>query len=271
MNIKVMIISIVIGVIGFTAYGFMYKIKSVEPSKKDIISEVSNDTSETKDFSNLNLQIINETIVYYDLRRKGNKNTTKAILLKAATLDDFINNYPSNWISDYLSVEVSSTQLNQKIFATSNNNVLNNEQKVLLKSIDYGSNLEVTVIYKKQNAMTGFPEPKEMNISMVVLPAIEAQFADGEKALIDYFKNKTESEILKLSKDTKPLNVHFTINEIGAVENVRLNQSIGVDSIDQLVVGLVAKMPRWTPAKAFDGQVVKQQFEFTIALGMDGC
>jgi hypothetical protein len=37
MNIKVMIISIVIGVIGFTAYGFMYKIKSVEPSKKDII------------------------------------------------------------------------------------------------------------------------------------------------------------------------------------------------------------------------------------------
>jgi TonB family protein len=271
MNRKVMIISIAIGVIGFTAYGFMDKMESVEPTIKDISAEVSNDTTETKDFSNLNLQITKENIVYYDVRRKGNKNTTKEILLEASTLSDFINDYPSNWISNYLSVEVSSTQFNEKISATSKDNVLNNDQKVMLKNADYGSDLDIKVIYEKPNPMTGIPEPQEMNISMVILPAIEAQFADGETALVDYFKSKTESEILKLSMDTKPLNVHFTINESGEVENVRLNQSIGVDSIDEIVMDLIEKMPNWTPAKSADGQVVKQQFEFTIALGMDGC
>ena len=63
--------------------------------------------------------------------------------------------------------------------------------------------------------------------------------------------------------------IYFVINEAGKVENTLLTQSSGDTEIDEILLQLLSKMPKWTPAKNAEGKTVKQKF--ALKIGMYGC
>ena len=60
----------------------------------------------------------------YEIRGQYERPLQKAAVQKATMLDDIITGYPKNWISEYVSVEVTTSQDGTSTKTFSNNNIL---------------------------------------------------------------------------------------------------------------------------------------------------
>ena len=109
-----------------------------------------------------------------------------------------------------------------------------------------------------------------MHYSVTLTPEVEATYIVGYKELAKYIR---ENAIDKISEaDAKKLawaTVKFTVNEEGKSTNPQLKKSSGNSKIDKLLLDVIHKMPKWTPAQNLKGTKVKQ--EFVLGLGNNGC
>jgi hypothetical protein len=101
----------------------------------------------------------------YSVRGKYARPITKDKLDKSLLISDFIDGYPSNWITDYVSVEVSGTNGGKLQTAMGINTALSVAQKSILNNTDMATDIMVNVVYKSKNSITNMDENKTMAVN----------------------------------------------------------------------------------------------------------
>jgi TonB family protein len=185
-------------------------------------------------------------------------------LSAAKSMVDLMKEYPSSWVSNYISTEVSVVSNGEEKTAKGSDGTLNEAQRALLKVADFNTKININVKYKQENSATRKIEENNLNYLISVIPDTEATYSAGRDALKDYLKKNAMDLIPDADlKDLKEGTVHFTINEKGQVEGVELIEGTGKSTVDQLLLNAIGKMPKWKPAKDAKGTAVKQQFSFS--------
>jgi TonB family protein len=206
----------------------------------------------------------------YEVHGKYTHPVKKEILNNAESMSDIIPYYPIDWILSYVSVEISATLDGKEIMAANTNDRLSTEQKNILKAVDLGSDIVINIEYKSKNSVTGNIYLDDMNYSATVIPEIEAEYPGGQQQMTQYLE---ENAINKISDTTsgqiQEAIVRFTVNEEGEIADAQVFKTSGDPKTDKLLLKVINKMPKWSPAEDSKGIKVKQEFEFSV--GSVGC
>jgi TonB family protein len=208
--------------------------------------------------------------LYYEVRGRYKLPVKSETLAVAKSLSDFIPDYPIHWISNYTSVEISATGNGKLMKARSANDVLSTEQKNILKSADLGTQIIINIKDKNKNSVTDALYDRSFDISMMVIPEVEAEYVGGYQKLSKYLHDT----VIKTMYENIPEQfqqgiVNFTVNEKGEITNAKISASTGDKSTDKLLLDAINKMPKWKPAENPKGIRVKQDFQFSVGNG--GC
>jgi hypothetical protein len=200
------------------------------------------------------------------------KKIKKEALLNAQTLADIIPYYPSNWISEYDEVEILTTGKGLGLKAYSAKDLLNTLQKNIMAESDFGTTMYINVRYKYQNPMTQILEENEIHVNMLVVPFVEAAFAEGDEKMKQYIQeNITEPIVKSTPKQNHKGEVAFTVNHKGEIVNAKVTKSSDNLKADKLMLDAIHKMPNWKPAENSKGLKVNQRFTLRIGNFQDGC
>lgn len=206
----------------------------------------------------------------YEVRGIYHLPIKKEKLSEAQTISDMNAGYPKTWITDYISAEIRTVCDGKVRKAVSTNDRLSNEQKSLLTRADLGTDIIVEVKYKYKNAVTEHIDSSSVHFSVTVVPEVEAEYAGGELAMKKYLEEKAINKIAATNpKQFRQGIVRFTVNEQGKITHAKIARSSGEPIIDQLLLKVITKMPKWIPARNAQGVNVKQEFEWIV--GNDGC
>ena len=190
---------------------------------------------------------------------------TRQKLNSAKTIHDLIDNFPVNWIKHYNSVVISGIGMNENSEAIGSNATLTVVQKKILAT---ASEIHIAIHYQKEN-YSNKVQNRQLNTSFIVIPKIQAKYEGGYAKMIAYLKENSLNEINSKNLMAPQSTIYFVVNKLGRVENTKITQSSGNIEIDEILLELLSKMPKWTPARNAKGDVVKQKFAFTI--GAYGC
>ncbi len=289
---SIIIFSVIIAMVGFAAFGFVNE-STVNTTNNDFESQIDSTNKGLSYFGingGINVNYNNGSVSHFvsaDKTVKKNRELfymvqgstmysnkqqfysrpiTQEKLKGAQLISDVIENYPSNWISAYNSVEISTTINGKTVKAIGKNATLTKRQKQLFNT---ATNILISVQYQKKNDNDQV-QNRQMNVFMVVTPEKEAEYVGGYYQMIAYLKDNSLDKIAakKFTHLPQPA-ISFTVSEDGTTENVKLIDTSRDDEIDQLLIELIEKMPKWSPAKNVEGLNVKQEFVFNV--GMDGC
>lgn len=249
-HIKI-IIGVAIATSVFTAFGCV--------NKKQENEALIASSDSTKQNSNTNQPL------YFFIHGSHNQPITKDKLVAAKTLGDFRPHYPTNWIEEYIEVEISVIQKGEEIITKSQNDTLTVEQIKLINSLKLEDDINIAVKYKSINAVTNKLENRQIDISYTVVPMVKAEYIGGYDELIKYLE---ENSFPKVSNNQiQEISIFFNVNENGEIKNIELARSSGNTEIDDLLIHLLSEMPKWKPAKNANEIAVSQQFE----LNLGGC
>ncbi|MGB0881960.1 MAG: energy transducer TonB [Vicingaceae bacterium] len=194
------------------------------------------------------------------------KAITQEKLNNAKTIADIIENFPSNWISGYNSVTVSSSVNGKIVEEHGKDENLTVAQKELFNN---ASSILIIVQYQKENN-SGEIQNRQMNVPFVVTPEKEAQFIGGYDRMIEYLKENSLAKIdAKGFAHLPQPTISFIVSKEGNVEKVTLKETSRDKEIDQLLIEVVKNMPQWNPAVNKNGEPIEQ--EFSLNIGQNGC
>ncbi len=239
------------------------KTDSIKPQIDQRTGKVLFDISEKKIIpQNQNL--------FYLVRSTSNQKffrpITREKLSKAKSISDLIENYPSTWIKDYNSVQISTIENGEEIIASGPNEIFTKDQKQLFKT---SSNLNIVVNYQKKNHDKEI-QNRQMEVSLVVTPKKQAEYKGGYDKMITYLRENSINKIIAKNLDYQTqLSIDFVVNSTGKTESVTLNKSSKNEDIDGLLIKLIQDMPEWNPAINEKGENVQQKF--TLDIGEDNC
>ena len=267
MKVKIIVAVVLLIFSGFVVLN-QITTDGIKKEKQTVLSSQIVDTDLS--FLNKSNRSIIEKNINYFVRGANNKTIKKSKLLKAYSLEDIIEHFPTSWISEYISIEISRNRKGEIIKELSKNLFLTAQQKILFKNTAIGDEVLIKIAYKSKNAVTDKDNTSEANIKMTVFPESTASFKGKENELQNFFINNSSEEISNWK--FKPLEsaiATFVINELGEVSDVKVTSSTGIISLDASIIELLYKMPNWLPAKNYKGESIKQSFEFV--LGDSGC
>ena len=189
---------------------------------------------------------------------------------KINTLTDLSKRYPTSWVKAYISVEISAFKNGTQTKASGINDVLNQEQKELIRLADRSSDIAVSVTYLPNNSLENDTK-KQYDFKVTVLPDKNADYAEGAEPLIQYLQENAIVNIEAESFTGYDLNaIKFTITEQGHITDVQVALPSKNAKIDEMLTMAISKMPKWKPAEFSNGLKVKQDFILTIG-NMDSC
>lgn len=274
MKNSIKLMSLIIITVGFSFFGFHSEEDSVNKNDKNersIIFYPINPESKYLNFCFFGADKLSvEEDLMYNVRGRYKRPITIGDIKKAELISDIIEDFPSNWIDDFVSIGISIVGDRMNKSAMSNNDTLSQEQKSMFNYAEINSDIIINVIYKVKNSVTNHLDNRQMNVSMTVVPEMEATYIGGNKKMINYLKENskasfTEKDLMRIQQAI----FLFTVNEAGTIENILIDKSSGNTKIDDLFVDLLKKMPKWKPAENANGSKVKQKFVFR--LGRNGC
>ena len=206
----------------------------------------------------------------YKVESRFMTTITKEQLHNAKSVIDIFPKKETDRMESYKDVKVTIMQSNKEIAQIGQNEMLTKAQLKLLKSTDYSTNFYIRANCKTKSAV-GRIENYDLVYYMTIVPEVEAEFAYGHDALIDYLKKslKEKSSIITADK-LKPGRVHFTITKDGTIANIQLKSTSGFPSIDDELIESITNMPTtWIPATNSKGEKVDQELVFFF--GLQGC
>lgn len=243
---------IVLAIVGFTAFGFIQ----------------NNTQEECKIIPNNQIVSKTKTPFLYHIGSDYSKSITQEKLKNVTKLSDLIEHYPSNWIKDYVSTSITEN-FNNKI-AEGRNELLTSEQLEILKSLEINSDLNIKVLYHRENAVTHVIDTHQMAVSLTVVPTKEAKYINGYNALMTLVKKKTDELLAKANYTSfEAASIVFVINEDGKSINIMLDRTSGHKKLDEAMIHFIENMSLWIPAENASGEKVKQKFRFNYGAG--GC
>lgn len=281
MKTKIAVIAIATLTLGYSGYAFIgtnaTKCNEKVECKKTELADLSNSWTQNNNpirepFNSNNLQIIN---MQYSVAKSNHfgQAITPAMLLKADKLSDVLKDYPSNWLSNYTSVTITTIVNNESVSIESKDETLTTEQKELLLNTEMPASFIVDIAYKSENAVTnqaydnrltmyGVMVPEITEQLVAITPAKEAEFKGGYESLINYLKENSAKQMANKSVAA----IAFTINEEGKAQNLIMNISTENEALDNLLKEMILNMPAWTPAENENGKLTTQTFEFSVGI-----
>lgn len=204
------------------------------------------------------------------VQRVHNHMVRKTTVQGAQYLSDVIDHYPESWIDAYVSTKVTLEDGKNVFEAKGKANKLTKEQASILKKAALNHTIRVEVVYKQANVVTAEVATRTMNYAFRVKPDEEAAFEKGDLRDLLLEQATTKMEASNAEKFQRGV-LHFYIGPSGKAENIRVIESSGALTTDQLLMDVLREMPKWKPAQNANGKRVKQEFEFSIGFGSGGC
>jgi hypothetical protein len=189
---------------------------------------------------------------------------------KINTLTDLDKRYPTSWVKEYVSVEISAYKNGTQTKASGISDVLNQEQKELIRLADRSSDITVNVMYLPENSLKN-NTLKQYDFKVAIMPDKNAIYSDGEEQLLQYLQKNSIVNIEAGSFTGYDLTaIKFTITEQGNISDIQVAMPSNDSKIDEMLVAAISKMPGWKPAEFSNGLKVKQDFVLTIG-NMENC
>ena len=191
-------------------------------------------------------------------------------LVEINTLTDLDKRYPTSWVKEYISVEISAYKNGTKTKASGISDVLNQEQKELIRLADRSSDIAVSVMYLPENSLKN-NTVKQYDFKVTIMPDKNAIYSEGAEQLIQYLQENSIVNIEAGSFTGYDLTaIKFTITELGHISDIQVAMPSKDTKIDEMLVAAISKMPSWKPAEFSNGLKVKQNFVLTIG-NMENC
>jgi hypothetical protein len=189
---------------------------------------------------------------------------------KINTLTDLDKRYPTSWVREYISVEISAYKNGTQTKASGSSDVLNPAQKELIRTADRNSDIAVNVTYIPENSLKNNPA-KQYDFKVTIMPDKNAMYSEGAEQLLQYLQKNSIANIEAGSFTGYDLTaIKFTITEQGHIADIQVAMPSKETKIDEMLVAAISKMPNWKPAAFSNGLKVKQNFVLTIG-NMDNC
>lgn len=189
---------------------------------------------------------------------------------KINTLTDLDKRYPTSWVKEYISVEISAYKNGTQTTASGSSDVLNQAQKELIRTADRNSDIAVNVTYIPENSLKNNPA-KQYDFKVSIMPDKNAVYSEGAEQLLQYLQKNSIANIEAGSFTGYDLTaIKFTITEQGHIADIQVAMPSKETKIDEMLVAAISKMPNWKPAAFSNGLKVKQNFVLTIG-NMDNC
>jgi hypothetical protein len=148
--------------------------------------------------------------------------------------------------------------------------VLNQEQKDLIRLADRSNGIAVIVTYIPKNSLKNNPA-KQYDFKVAIMPDKNAVYSEGEEQLIQYLQKNSIANIEAGSFTGYDLTaIKFTITERGDISDIQVAMPSKDTKIDEMLITTILKMPNWKPAEFSNGLKVKQNFVLTIG-NMENC
>lgn len=211
------------------------------------------------------------TAIEYNLSRVNDDlSVSKMELTSATSLADLNRFYKPEWVREYISVEISSIHQGQIKKSRSKDGNLSVSQKEQMLSADAGKDIVVHVRYVPENDLKK-NESRDWKFTFTIDPEREAQYPDGDKAMLAYLKKSTVDNIPAGCLTGYQLAaIKFTVNEEGEIINPFVFESTKDEKVDKMLLAAICDMPNWTPAQYADGTRVAQDFAFSVG-NMESC
>jgi hypothetical protein len=189
---------------------------------------------------------------------------------KINTLSDLDKRYPTSWVRAYISVEISVSKNGIQTKASGISDVLNQEQKELIRLADRRSDIAVNVMYLPKNSLKN-NTVKQYEFKVTIMPDQNALYSEGAEQLIHYLQKNSIVNIETGSFTGYDLTaIKFTITEQGHITDIQVAMPSKDTKIDEMLVAALSKMPIWKPAAFSNGLKVKQNFVLTLG-NMENC
>ena len=191
-------------------------------------------------------------------------------LAEINTLTDLDKRYPTSWVKEYISVEISAYKNGTQTKASGISNVLNQEQKELIRLADRSSDIAVSVMYLPENSLKN-NTVKQHDFKVTIMPDKNAIYSEGAEQLIQYLQKNSIVNIEAGSFTGYDLTaIKFAITKQGHITDIQVAMPSKDKKIDEMLVAAISKMPTWKPAEFSNGLKVKQDFILTIG-NMENC
>jgi hypothetical protein len=189
---------------------------------------------------------------------------------KINTLTDLDKRYPTSWVRKYISVEISAYKNGAQTKASGISDVLNQEQKELIRLADRSRDIAVSVMYLPENSLKN-NTVKQYDFKATIMPDKNAFYSEGVEQLIQYLQKNSIVNIEAGSFTGYDLTaIKFTITEQGNITDIQVVMPSKDAKIDEMLVTALSKMPSWGPAEFSNGLKVKQNFVLTVG-NMENC
>ena len=199
----------------------------------------------------------------------------KSDIDNATTIYDFLNDGEAQQIAHINSVGIIIIKNNRQseIQEYGESDQLTDAQLRILRATDYFSHFTVRTEFKEKNKETGKMDERFFGPHITVVPDKQAEYIDGNEALINYLKdNSKESMTIIKGDDLGAIKISFIVTKEGKVSNVKHDaMTTGYSSIDEKLFELIKNIPgEWTPAENSKGE--KMDYEFVFTFGpRNGC
>jgi hypothetical protein len=198
---------------------------------------------------------------------------TKRITDNATSITDFLNLEEINEVEKYKSVSliIIKKDVQTKVREIGFTEKLTDGQMQLLRSLDYSANFTIRAEYYSKDKKTHDSYRNYFSPHHTIVPEKQAEYVQGEKALINQLKVMNKQNTLNLDKDKlRPAKLYFTVAKDGSLKNINLDRSCGYTNIDINIIELITNTKgNWTPAENMAGEKVDQ--ELVVSFGMMGC
>ncbi len=187
-----------------------------------------------------------------------------------STLSNINPRYPSSWIREFISVEVSAYKNGEQTRVLGVSDVLNQNQKELIRQADRNREIAVVVKYIPENTLKNNKEQLlEFNVS--IIPTSKATFGDDDAQLMQYFKDNYISKIDPSSFTGYDLTaIKFTVTEHGQISDLQVSMPSRDPKTDEMLVAAIKSMQGWKAAEFSNGVKVSQSFVLMIG-NIDNC
>ncbi len=227
--------------------------------------------------TNSNIEPITKHLIpdlYFGIDSRG-AAIKKTDIDKATSIYDFLNEGEQKQIEqiNFTEIVIINNGRPTEKRELGRNAKLTAAQIKLLRSSPLFTQFSIKTNFNAKHSETGVLEERFFNPHLIIVPAKQASYINGEKALINYLRESSK-ENMTVIKDNKlnAVMIYFTVTKQGTITNVYIEQMItGYPSIDQKFVELIKNLPgKWSPAKNVKGELIDQELVFTFG-PKDGC
>jgi len=208
---------------------------------------------------------------HYEVSTRFVNRITLHDLRNAKTISDLTPKGATYGMSSFTDVHINILDGDKKLSAEGSDHVLSSAQMELLKNAGYSTNFNIEAFCKHINEKTGKLEKYCFVYYITVIPEKEAEYEKGNKALIQFLKEKSQDIVKNISEDElKPGKISFVVTKSGSIEEIQLDTSSGYVSIDKKMIELMNNLPaQWIPAENESGEKVNQKLVYSF--GLIGC